>query len=263
LRIGRHVAAGGPPVELIRVSTDKQEESGLGLKAQQAAIETHRNAVDGTLVKTYVEVESGKHDDIDNRPKLQAAVAHALRSNATLGIAKIDRLVRSTVVMSYLKQKKVRFVACDNPYANELLIDILVAVAANEARMISQRTKEALKAYRTDRRVSKRIRQMYPDGVPAEIIEATAGKLGAELPQCRNLTPEGRQRGVARSRMIRHTMAVESYADLVPVMTELRDNGSTLQGIADQLNADGHETRHKKPWNPTQVMRVLNRAELK
>ncbi len=247
-------------IGLIRVSTDKQEESGLGLNAQQSAIELHRKGVDGTLLKTYVEVESGKHDDIDNRPKLQAAVAHAIRSNATLVIAKIDRLVRSTVVMSYLKQKKVKFVACDNPYANELLIDILVAVAANEARMISQRTRDALKAYRTDRRVSKRIRLMYPDGVPPEVVKATAGKLGAELPQCRNLTPEGRQKGIARSRTVRRAMSVESYADLLPVMRELRDGGATLQAIADQLNADGHETRLKKPWNPTQVMRVLNRA---
>ncbi len=250
-------------IGLIRVSTDKQEESGLGLKAQQAAIEAYRKGVDGKLLKTYVEVESGKHDDIDSRPKLQDAVSHALRSNATLVIAKIDRLVRSTIVMSYLKQKHVKFKACDNPFANELMVDILVAVAANEARMISQRTKDALKAYRTDRRISKRIRQMYPGDVPTEIIEATAGKLGAELPQCRNLTPEGRQKGIARSRAARRIMAVESYADLLPVMRELRDDGMTLQAIADQLNADGHETRLKKPWNPTQVMRVLDRAQAK
>jgi len=253
------------PVEkligLIRVSTDKQEESGLGLKAQQAAIETYRKGVDGKLLKIYVEVESGKHDDIDSRPKLQDAVSHALRSNATLVIAKIDRLVRSTIVMSYLKQKHVKFRACDNPYANELMIDILVAVAANEARMISQRTKDALKAYRTERRISKRIRQLYPDGAPADVIEATAGKLGAELPQCRNLTLEGRAKGVTRSKTVRKMKAVEAYVDLLPFMRELRASGITLQAIADQLNADGHETRGKKPWNPTQVMRVLNRAK--
>ena len=60
--------------------------------------------------------------------------------------------------------------------------------------MIRVRTKDALRAYREGRRVSKRVRAMYPDGVPAEVLEATAGKLGGSLPQCRNLTDEGRGR---------------------------------------------------------------------
>jgi hypothetical protein len=101
--------------------------------------------------------------------------------------AKLDRLVRSTSVMDYIKRSGVPFTACDNPFANKLTIDILVAVAAHEARMISQRTRDALQAYRDGKRVSRRIREMYPDGVPADVVEATAGKLGAELPQCRNL----------------------------------------------------------------------------
>src|SRR5262249_57245518 len=95
-------------------------------------------------------VESGKHHDIASRPRLMAAVEHALELDATLVIAKLDRLVRSTSVMQYLKDRRVKFVACDNPHANELTIDILVAVAANEARMISQRTRDALRAYRAD-----------------------------------------------------------------------------------------------------------------
>lgn len=128
--------------------------------------------------------------------------------------------------------------------------------AGIEGGMISQRTKDALEAYRIGRRVSNRIRQMQPDGV-----QASAGKLGAELPRCRTLTPECRQKGIARSRAARRTIAVESYADSLPMMRELRDDGLTLQAIADQLNADGHETRLKKPWNPTQVMRILNRAQ--
>ena len=93
--------------------------------------------------------------------------------------------------------------ACDNPFANELTIDILVAVAADEGRRISLRTKEALQAYRAGRRVSKRIRLLYPEGVPAEVVAATAGKLGAELPQCRNLTAAGRAKGVTRSAAVR------------------------------------------------------------
>jgi DNA invertase Pin-like site-specific DNA recombinase len=254
------MTAGGKLVGLVRVSTDRQGESGLGLEAQTAAIEAYRAAACGELLRTYVEVESGTHDDVAARPELLKAVAHARRAGATLVIAKIDRLVRSTVVMAYLKTSRVKFVACDNPYANELTIDILVAVAADEGRRISLRTKEALKAYRAGRRVSKRIRLLYPEGVPAEVVAATAGKLGAELPQCRNLTAAGRAKGVARSASVRRSQAVDAYADLAPWLAELRGEGKSLQAIADALNAEGHTTRRGRPWNKVQVNRVLGRS---
>jgi DNA invertase Pin-like site-specific DNA recombinase len=86
-------------VGLVRVSTEKQADSGLGLDAQQADLERHRAREGGELVETYIEVESGKHNDIDNSPKLRAAVGHALDVDGTLLIAKLDRLVRSTSVM--------------------------------------------------------------------------------------------------------------------------------------------------------------------
>jgi DNA invertase Pin-like site-specific DNA recombinase len=249
-------------IGLIRVSTGKQGESGLGLEAQEAAIEEHRKRNDGILIKTYKEIESGTHDSIGDRPQLRAAVAHARRSGATLVIAKIDRLVRSTVIGAYLKQSGVKFQACDNPYANELTIDILVAVAADEGRRISTRTKEALAQYKAQGRVSKRIRLKYPKGVPAAIVKETAGKLGASLPQCRhNLTPEGMARGRARSIKVRQAKAVTEYADLSEYMIELRNQGCTLRQIAQALTRDGHHTRRGKPWNPTQVWRILERLD--
>jgi DNA invertase Pin-like site-specific DNA recombinase len=210
-------------------------------------------------LKTYVEIESGMHDDIESRPQLRAAVSHARRAGAVLTIAKIDRMVRSTVVMAYLKTSKVRFVACDNPYANELTIDILVAVAADEGRRISTRTKDALRAYKATKRVSRRIRAMYPNGVPKEVVKATAGKLGASLPQCRNLTPDARVKGVARSVTVRKTAAIDAYADIAPFIRELKGSGLTLWAIAHRLDAEGHTTRRGKPWNPTQISRVLER----
>ena len=95
-------------IGLVRVSTDKQGDSGLGLEAQEAAIDAYRRMVGGELIKTYVEVESGMHDDVDGRPQLHAAAAHANYARARLVIAKIDRLVRSIPVMAYLKQPEVQ-----------------------------------------------------------------------------------------------------------------------------------------------------------
>src|SRR5262245_37633295 len=98
------------------------------------------------LLRTFTQVESGMHDDVESRPQLRAAVVDAGLGGARLVIAKIDRMVRSIPVMAYLKQGRVQFVACDNPRANELTIDILVAVAADDGRRISRRTKDALTA---------------------------------------------------------------------------------------------------------------------
>jgi DNA invertase Pin-like site-specific DNA recombinase len=251
----------GPPrlVGLVRVSTGKQEESGLGLDAQRAAIERYRAQVGGVLLRTYTEVESGTHDDIDSRPQLRAAVADAGLARARLVIAKIDRMVRSTAVMAYLKASSVRFVACDNPHANELTIDILVAVAADEARRISTRTREALAAYKAGRRVSKRIRAAYPDGVPADVLEATAGQLGASLPQCRNLTPEASAKGTRAAAAERTRQARAAYAHLTPLMSQLRADGLSLGAIGRRLTELGHRTVNGCPWNRGQVKRVLDR----
>src|SRR3954463_11269353 len=133
-------------IGLVRVSTDQQGESGLGLEAQEAAIEAYRVRTGDTLLKVYREVESGGHGDLADRPELLKALAHARRTGATLVIAKLDRLLRSTVAHSALKVARVPFVALDNESANELTLDILVAVAADERRKIGERTRAALGA---------------------------------------------------------------------------------------------------------------------
>jgi DNA invertase Pin-like site-specific DNA recombinase len=186
------------------------------------------------VAQWYTEVESGKLAD---RPELAKALAHARRSKATLVVAKLDRLARNVAFLSALMDSKVPFVACDNPHANRLTLHILAAVAEAEAKAISDRTKAALAAYK-----------------------ARGGKLGGELPQCRNLTPEAVAKGRQRSAVARAKAAAEAYADLAPTVAELRARGMPLHAIARELNAQGHTTRRGKPWNPVQVSRVLERA---
>ena len=110
---------------------------------------------------------------------------------ARLVIAKIDRLVQH-LVMAYLKKLGDQFVAYNNPLltANNY---ILVAVAADEGRRISLRTRDAPALQAGPARL-KRIRAMHPDGVPAEVVAHAAGRLG-RVPQRRNLTDEDRAKG--------------------------------------------------------------------
>jgi DNA invertase Pin-like site-specific DNA recombinase len=206
------------------------------MEAQQAAIKAYEQQTGCTIVATYTEVETGKKDDLDNRPELLKAIAHARRSKATLVIAKLDRLSRSVFVTATLHKSGVDFICCDNPTANRLTIQILAVMAEDEARRISERTKAALAAYK-----------------------ARGGLLGASLPQCRNLTVEAREKGQQAAVQAVKANADAAYTDLAPWMSELRDSGLTLQAIADRLNAEGHTTRSGKEWNKVQVMRVLDR----
>ena len=221
-------------VAYLRVSTKGQGESGLGIEAQRAAVETYARQNGAVVVGWYTEFESGK---LASRPKLAQALAHARRSKATLVVAKLDRLARNVAFLSALMDSKVPFVACDNPHANRLTLHILAAVAEAEALAISQRTKAALNAYR-----------------------ARGGKLGAELPQCRNLTADARAKGASNSAVAHAKAADEAYVDLAPTVRTWRTEGLTLTAIAERLNADGHTTRRGRPWNAVQVSRVLDRA---
>ncbi len=129
-------------VAYLRVSTQKQGQSGLGLEAQRRAVAEHVNG-HGELLAEYVEIESGRKNDW---PRLAAALAHAKATGSTLIVAKLDRLARNVAFIAALMESGVEFIACDMPLANRLTVHVLVAVAEHEAAMISQRTKAALAA---------------------------------------------------------------------------------------------------------------------
>jgi DNA invertase Pin-like site-specific DNA recombinase len=127
----------------IRVSTDRQAASGLGLDAQRAAIERYAAQQGQTIVQTYVEAESGRLKD---RPQLTAALSACRRTKSTLLIAKLDRLARNVAFVAALMETGVEFIAVDAPFANRLMIHVLSAVAEWEREQISERTKAALAA---------------------------------------------------------------------------------------------------------------------
>lgn len=128
------------PAAYLRVSTQRQGQSGLGLEAQRKAIE---HLLGGQPYKEFIEIESGKKT---KRPKLDAAIAHCRKQKAKLVIAKLDRLARNVHFISGLMESGVDFVAADMPNADRFMLHVYAAMAEEEGRRISERTKAALAA---------------------------------------------------------------------------------------------------------------------
>ena len=133
--------AHGKFVSYLRVSTDRQGRSGLGLEAQREAVTQHLNGGHWELLQEFVEVESGKNVD---RPQLAKALHLCKVTGTTLLIAKLDRLSRDAHFLLGLQKAGVKFIAADMPEANETMVGFMAIMAQHERQMISRRTKEAL-----------------------------------------------------------------------------------------------------------------------
>jgi hypothetical protein len=210
-----------PFVIYLRVSTDKQGITGLGVEAQRDAV--NRYVQDrGHIIAEFIEVESGKRHK--NRPQLLAALAECRRRRATLLIARLDRLARNVAFIANLMESDVEFVAADMPYANRLTIHILAAVAEHEREIISQRTKAALAAAKAS---GKKL------GNPRfqEALAKARGALGYKPPP--------------------HW--------ILDMLAQWRLSGSVLQKIADDLNEMNVRTSQGAKWYPSSVRAALLR----
>jgi DNA invertase Pin-like site-specific DNA recombinase len=220
-------------VSYLRVSTERsQGANGLGIDAQRATVLDFCGRGGFTLAKEYVEVESGRNNE---RKVLTKALAHARRIGATLLVAKLDRLSRSVRFIATVLDAGVEFRACDVPDASRLLLHILSAVAEAEAAAISQRTKAALQAARE-----------------------RGTRLGAQNPASRNLSVEATARGRAAGQAANRAKAVAAFADVLPTIAALREEGLSLRGIAARLDVE--YPRENGSWQAPQVKRILDRA---
>ena len=214
--------AGKLYVSYLRVSTQRQGQSGLGIEAQRTAVEQYLGTIGGTLLEEHIEVESGSNR---RRPVLLKSIAQAKKAGAILIIAKLDRLARNVAFVSALMEAGVEFVAVDFPAANKLLIHIMAAVAEHERMLISERTKAALAVAK-----SRGVRLGVNGHRLAERHKAAAMDFAQTLRE--------------------------------PILRVLEEGPQTLQSIADQLNRKGQPTREGARWSPTGVQRLMRRLEL-
>lgn len=221
----------GKFVAYYRVSTKRQGRSGLGLEAQRHAVCEYLNGGKWTLVAEVTEVETGTTKR--KRPELQKALALCRVHNATLLVAKLDRLSRNVNFITSLQNGGVKFVACDMPDVNEMTVQIVAVMAEAEAKAISERTKKALAA-----------------------AKARGVMLGGNRG---GLTPSVTALARKNSIESRIAQASKRAADLLPVIEAIKAEGATtLRQIAEVLNERQIPTARGGAWSAVQVQRVLN-----
>lgn len=210
-----------------RVSTSRQGVSGLSLDHQAESIKRFVAGKGANLVAEFTEVETatGKRD----RPELAKAIELCKRHGYTLLIAEFSRLSRSVYFTASLQRSGVQFVAIDNEFATPFVINILSAVAEQEAISISKRVRDALRQ-----------------------AKARGTQLGSpSIKETQKLGSAGNQ------------MSADTYADkLLPVIDEIRTKGkvTSLRGIASALNARGLTSRTGRPFKAQTIANILGRS---
>jgi DNA invertase Pin-like site-specific DNA recombinase len=217
-------------VGYVRVSTSQQGKSGLGIEAQQGALERFAAAEDFELVRVFVEIETGKGSDaLDRRPQLAAALGEARRQRCVVAVAKLDRLSRDVHFISGLMAQRVPFVVAElGADVDPFILHLFAALAEKERSMIAVRTKAALAA--------------------AKARGVVLG--GPKLAEARKLAAASNK-----------AQADQSAANALPVIREIRRAGATsLHQIADALNTRGIATPRGGKWYAKSVSNVLARA---
>jgi DNA invertase Pin-like site-specific DNA recombinase len=162
-------------VGYVRVSSQEQADSGLGLAAQKTAIQTQCDARGWTL--TAIHEDAGlSGNTMTNRPGLAAALKDVETGGiGGIVVAKLDRLSRSlkdfALLMERAQKRGWNLVACDlgidlSTPSGEFMANVMGSAAQWERRLISQRTKDALAEKR-----AAGIKLGRPPKLPEAVVE--------------------------------------------------------------------------------------------
>jgi DNA invertase Pin-like site-specific DNA recombinase len=228
-------------VAYVRVSTDQQGRSGLGLDAQRAAIHAFLGPNDRLLAPIYLETESGTKND---RPELAKALARCRATGATLLVAKLDRLARNArFLLSVVEGTgEAGVVFLDLPTlppgpVGKFMLTQMAAVAELEAGLIAQRTRVALAA-----------------------AKARGTKLGGRREGQRLPDTDARRRGAAVAAAAKKQAANHAAHRVMPRVEALQATGASLAEIARTLEAERVPTPRGGAWTATAVRRVVLRC---
>lgn len=220
-------------IAYLRVSTQKQGFSGLGLEAQKEIIQNF--LYDKNPITEYIEVESGRKTD-KGRPKLKEALEVCRKTGAKLIVAKLDRLARNVAFLSQLLESDVDIVFCDFPQANKMVLHILAAISQYEAELVATRTKQALAAKKARGAVL---------GNPDHLLENLDSAIAKSVETNKRKAEENPNNKRAAA-----------------MLKVLAKEGKTLQEMADYLNEQGFTTSKGYKFTRSAVLVLLKRNNI-
>jgi DNA invertase Pin-like site-specific DNA recombinase len=199
-----------------RSSTPEQT---IGLEMQETAINQYIDRTHGDLVAWYQDVGSASPTQSrlpKQQPQLVCAISRALAENASLIVARLDRLTRSTAVLALLLESGPHLLVVETPNASPFVLQIYAAAAEEYRRQVSRRVKAGIAAAQAKGRDTHR--HAYKSG------------LG-------------------------NRAASKRYADQMhPVIESIRRGRRLSQGdVAKELNARGLRTIRGGPWTDDAV----------
>jgi DNA invertase Pin-like site-specific DNA recombinase len=217
-------------IAYLRVSTQRQQRSGLGIEAQRLAIQQFVANERLTVAGEYTEYETGKGADaLDRRPQLAGALAAAKALKCSIIVSKLDRLSRDVAFVAGLMAQRVPFMVAElGRDADPFMLHLYAALAEKERRLISERTRAALQAKKA---------------------------AGAKLGNRANLRAAG-----SLGRAVQVQSANQFAAGILPVVEAVRKSGAiSLAEIADALNGRGIRSASGSKWHRSAVRNLLAR----
>ncbi len=212
----------------IRVSSDEQGRSGLGLEAQAQAIAKFCADEGFEVAARFQDVASGKLP-VEARPGLAAALDRARREKCPVIVSKLDRLSRDVAFISGLMNRGVPFIVTELGIDTDpFVLHLFAALAQKERQLISQRTRAALAAKKAQ---------------------------GQQLGNRTNLD-RAREHAARRNRE-----SADAFARRIrDMVAPLREQGQTLAAIANKLNDWKVATARGGSWHATTVKNLLDRT---
>jgi len=204
-----------------RVSTKKQGASGLGLEAQKNILKNYN------IVAEYCDIESGRNK---KRVNLLKAIADCKEKEATLLVAKLDRLSRNVAFTMTLVDSGIKIIFADFPNMDIVTLATLAAVAQKEVEMISKRIKEALKA-----RLAR----------------------GLSNDRSKNITDKQRSKGGKKSGLVRREAGRAKTMTAYKTACVFRKDKKGYRVIAKALNSIGFKTIRGKMYSPQSVKNLF------
>jgi DNA invertase Pin-like site-specific DNA recombinase len=212
-------------ISYLRVSTQQQGRSGLGIEAQKQAVQEFLKQYPGELLAEFVEVESGKNS---NRPELNKAIDFCELTGGTLVVAKLDRLSRDLHFLTSLQKRNLQFKICDMPQIDELTVHVLGATAQHELRLISNRTRTAL--------------------AQAKARGVQLGNPNLNVIRNRDVTAANKVRSIAQAEWRQKILRIIQHHEKMGI--------TSCKGLAEILNKNGLKSYRGKPFTTAIVSKI-------